>query len=214
MGRKAATTARGPRTRLDVDERRAQLVQLGAVLFSTQAFDQVSIDDVAKAAGISKGLLFHYFPTKRDFYVATVEHTARRLLETTRSPDASSGMERVQHGLDAYLQYVHDHAGAFAGLLRSGIGADPAVARIVEETRTRFLRRLLADVGVEEPKPRLRSALRGWLGFVEAMALDWIDHKDVEPVALRDMMVDALQQAVQSAINRRLTLGPSVVRSP
>src|SRR5690242_4164925 len=68
------------RVRLDVDERRAQLVALGLAEFGTRTYDDVSIDLIAQAAGISKGLLYHYFPTKRAFYVACVREAAARLL--------------------------------------------------------------------------------------------------------------------------------------
>ena len=72
---KAASSGsvRKPRARLEVDERRAQLMKLGIELFAARAYDEVSIDELSRMAGISKGLLYHYFPTKRDFYVATVQ---------------------------------------------------------------------------------------------------------------------------------------------
>ncbi|MEW5849761.1 MAG: TetR/AcrR family transcriptional regulator [Myxococcota bacterium] len=189
-----------PRTRLDVDERRAQLLALGGTFFTRQAYDEVSIDDVAKAAGISKGLLYHYFPTKRDFYVAVIEQSARRLLEMTRAPDAGSPMDRLRAGLDGYLRYVQENGPAYAALLRGGIGNDAAVGRIVEDTRKRFIKRLLADVGVEQPGPRLRAALRGWLGFVEATAVDHVDHQDVDLGVLREMLVEMLLTAVRFAM--------------
>ncbi len=68
----SATKLEPTRARLDVEERRKQLVALGNELFSKRTYDEVSIDELARAAGISKGLLYHYFPTKRDFYIATV----------------------------------------------------------------------------------------------------------------------------------------------
>src|SRR5512135_3525874 len=91
------------RARLDVDERRAQLLALGLELFSERAYDAISIDEIALAAGISKGLLYHYFPTKRDFYAAAIREASRQLLDCTR-PDASAPpIERVYRVIDAYL---------------------------------------------------------------------------------------------------------------
>src|SRR5580765_6635428 len=81
--KRRAPPAAAPRARLEVDERRAQLVALGVELFAARSYDEVSIDELARAAGISKGLLYHYFPTKRDFYVATVEEGATQLLART-----------------------------------------------------------------------------------------------------------------------------------
>ena len=80
------TAVRAPRARLEVDERRAQLVRLGIDLFAARAYDEVSIDELARAAGVSKGLLYHYFPTKRDFYVATVSEASRELPDVTPTP--------------------------------------------------------------------------------------------------------------------------------
>src|SRR5215469_2622841 len=96
----AARAAReeAPRSRLDVDERRRQLVSLGLELFSTRAYDAVSIDELAREAGISKGLLYHYFPTKRDFYVATVREAAQQLLSRTSTPEHLDPLERVRVG--------------------------------------------------------------------------------------------------------------------
>src|ERR1700683_998104 len=105
---------RGTRSRLEVDAPRAQLVTLGIDLFAAHSYDEVSIDELARAAGVSKGLLYHYFPTKRDFYVATVQEGARQLLELTDTPDTMAPLDRLRAGLDAYLDYVDAHAPAYA----------------------------------------------------------------------------------------------------
>ena len=73
------------RARLSTDARREQLVALGVEIFSERPFDDVSIDDIAAAAGISKGLLYHYFPSKRDFYVAVVRHSADEMQAITET---------------------------------------------------------------------------------------------------------------------------------
>ncbi len=74
------------RARLSLDERRQQLLDLGLELFSQRPFEDISVEDIADAAGISRGLLYHYFPSKRDFYVAVVRVAAaelRALIEPT-----------------------------------------------------------------------------------------------------------------------------------
>src|SRR5688572_2802564 len=113
-----------PRQRLDVDERRAQLVELGLSHFGGKAYDEVSIDDIAQAAGISKGLLYHYFPTKRAFYVACVRSAAAHLFAMTETPEDTPPLERLTRGLDAYLDYVRAHRRAYATLMRSGAAVD------------------------------------------------------------------------------------------
>ena len=120
------------RSRLSTDARREQLVALGVEMFSERPFDDVSIDDIAAAAGISKGLLYHYFPSKRDFYVAVVRHSAEEMQAVTESDPALPPIARLADGLDRYLEYVATHARGFATVLRAGIGSDPEVAAIVE----------------------------------------------------------------------------------
>jgi AcrR family transcriptional regulator len=196
MARTSGETGPAPR-RLLVEERRQQLLQLGIEAFSARAYDQVSIDDVARAAGISKGLLYHYFPTKKDFYVATVREGARRMLETVVDPGPQvPPPERLERGLDTYLAYVAQHGKAYSALLRSGVGADPEAARIVDETREEFLRRLIAGIALPTPPPFLRTALRGWIGYVEAASLDWVEHGAHHRTRLRDLLVGVLLQSV------------------
>jgi AcrR family transcriptional regulator len=188
------------RTRLEVDERRAQLLALGLEHFSARAYDEVSIDDMAHAAGISKGLVYHYFPTKRHFYVAVIREAARTLLDRTLPDPSAPPLERLRIGIDAYLDYVDQHGAAYVALFRGGIGSDADVARILEETRTKFLERLLEGLPVPSPGPLVRVTLRGWIGFVEATILDWAERREIDRAALRDLLAAVLPEAVQVAL--------------
>jgi AcrR family transcriptional regulator len=171
-----------------VDERRRQLLALGTALFGSRPYDEVSIDEVARAAGISKGLLYHYFPTKRDFYVATVREAAAQLIARTKTPDHMGALDRLRAGLDAFFDYVTEHGPAYENLMRSGIGADTEVAKILDETREAFSARLVAGLEVRSELARL--ALRGWVGFVEATTLGWLGARDrVSRETLRDMVI-------------------------
>ncbi len=194
---------RASRVRLGVEERRAQLLDLGLAAFSERAYDAVSIDDLARDAGISKGLLYHYFPTKRDYYAATLRLAAAQLMARTDSDARLPALERLQHGLDAYLSYVEAHAPAYTALFRGGIGSDPAVAAIVEATRTEFLERVLSGLQVARPSALMRLSLRGWLGFVEAASLEWVERRGVSRVALRDTLAAVLGEAITLARRTR-----------
>ena len=197
---RAARAPRAPRARLEVDERRAQLVALGLEQFARRAYDEVSIEDVAHAAGISKGLLYHYFPTKRDYYVATLREAAAGLLARTEPPIELPAMDRLAAGLDAYLDYVEEHGPAYAALMRGGIGSDPEVAAVVEQTRLAFVDRLVAESPIERPFPMLRVALRGWVGMVEATSLDWYDERPVSRARLRDLLAATLPSVIAAAV--------------
>jgi len=176
------------------------LLTLGRELFSDRSYEEISIGDIAKAAGISKGLLYHYFPSKRDFYVAVVRDAAQDLLDRTEPPEATPGDVDLLHAkLEAYLEYVEENFRAYALLLRSGIGSDREVLALVEGTRAAFVERLLTSLPLEAPTPLMRTALRGWVGFAEAVSLDWIEHRDVERTQLRQLLAQTLFAAVVAA---------------
>jgi len=179
-----------------VDERRAQLVRLGIDLFAARSYDDVQIDELARAAGVSKGLLYHYFPTKRDFYVATVQEASRHLLELTATSPDMAPLDRARAGLEAYLNYVDAHAPAYAALMRGGIGSDPEVARIIDETRAAMCDRLLRELPEIVETPLVRTAVRGWLGFCEATSLDWIERRAVSRDQVLDLMLEVLTSIV------------------
>jgi AcrR family transcriptional regulator len=184
-------SSKSDRSRLSVDERRAQLLELGLKLFGERSYDDISIDEIAKVAGVSKGLLYHYFSSKRVFYVEVVRHTAERLLAKTDLPVMEPNLESLRLGLDAFIDYIDENAGPYATFLRSGIGNDPEVAELAESTRRRFVGRMLERMGMETTPP-LRIVLRGFVGFVEAAGLDWVEHRDIERDALRELLVATL----------------------
>ncbi len=152
---------------------------MGVELFGSRSYEAVSIEDLARAAGISTGLLYRYFPSKRAFYVATVRAAAAALLERTAPDRSLPQAERLGRSLEAYLDYVDEHAQSYAGLLRGGLAGDSEIQRIVESTREAFVRRTLEEIGIGRPSPRLRLAVRGWVGFAEAVVLSWIGAREI-----------------------------------
>jgi len=187
------------RARLSTDARREQLVELGVEIFSERPFDDVSIDDIAAAAGISKGLLYHYFPSKRDFYVAVVRHSADEMQAITEPDPDLEPLEALAAGLDRYLEYVATHARGFATVLRAGIGSDPEVAAIVEGVRAAMARRILEDVANGDAAPAMRIAVRGWVGFAEAASLEWLERGTLSREELRELLIRTLTGALAAA---------------
>lgn len=181
------------RQRLHVDERKSQLLDLAIDLFGDRSYEEISIDEFAKQGGISKGLLYHYFPSKRALYVAAVKHAADRLLQKTKVEQSSrpGRHDALRQGLAAYLRYVEEHAAAYAFLLRSGVGSDDEVAAIVEETRSRFAARVGEGIGLDEEDVEGRLLIRGWIGFVEATSLAWAEERSVSRERLLEMTAGA-----------------------
>ena len=184
------------RTRLQVDVRRQQLLELGLDLFASQSYDELSIDEIAKRAGVSKGLLYHYYPSKRAFYVAAVAEAARQLLDETDVDEHGTGSEPdpagQRAGLRAFLDYVSRHRVVYAFLLRGGIGTDPEVAVVLERTREALVDRMLTRLsrfGARPDDPSTRLRLRGWLGFLEAASLDWAERQEIDADAFLNLLL-------------------------
>lgn len=190
--------------RLDLDARREQLLALGRRLFGERAYDEISIDDIAEAALISKGLLYHYFGSKRGFYVAIVRESAERLVAATEVGDRLPPAERARAGLDGYLDFASTHSAAFLTLLRGGIGNDPEVTEIVDQTRERILARVLENLGQSSPRPVFRLAVRSYLGLVEAATIDWLERRAVD----RDTLLRFLLETVYAVVATASMLDP------
>jgi len=188
------------RSRLHQDQRRAQLLELGARLFTVHAYDEVSVEDIAAAAGISKGLLYHYFPSKRELYVATLKINAAGLVRAVEPDRNKRRLDRLQAGLDAFLDHVQANVAGYASLLRGGIGSDPEVAAVVDDTRQSIIAIIFDNMGVSDPNPALRLALRGWLGFMEAAAVDWAQRGGVGRRRMRSMAIEVMQTAIAQAV--------------
>jgi AcrR family transcriptional regulator len=191
------------RIRLDNDQRRAQLLELAKRTFSDRSYDEVSIDDLARIAGISKGLLYHYFPTKRDLYVAGLREIANELVEAVLRVAADLlPIDRVRASVDAYLDHIARHSRAFVALMRGGIGSDPEVAAVVDSVRTRLFDKLLSGSALASlvtSDPRLETAMRGWIGFVEAASIDWCASPRLSQAELRDLMTAVLLEVIRVA---------------
>jgi AcrR family transcriptional regulator len=185
--------------RLGVDERRRQLLELGAELFARHGYEELSMARIAREAGISKALLYHYFPSKQAYFAATLEQTATELAEVTQPDPAKPPVEQLAGSLDAYLGWVERHMGAYDKLIRS-FGAVPEVREMVERVRDETAARILEGLSPEgEAAPPLRAAVRGWLWFMDGAVLDWIEHRDIERSRLHGLLLGTLLGAVTAA---------------
>jgi len=192
--------ARPPRLRLQIDERRAQLLELGIKLFSTRSYNDLSIDDVAAAAGISKGLLYHYFPGKQEFYVEVIREASLRLQQLTIPDPSLSPAARLRAAVDAHLNYVQEYGPVYAAIYTSGVAIAAEVSAILEQHRQVVLQYFLHDFKITRPRPVLRTALRAWIAMVEGASLDWIAHPELDRAHLRDMLIAGYAALLGKAI--------------
>jgi AcrR family transcriptional regulator len=182
-------------TRLRVDERRRQLLARGAELFARNSYDELSMAAIAREAGISKALLYHYFPSKRDLFVATLRQAAEEVRERTEPDPEAPPFEALAGSLDAYLAWIEENEVAYVKLMQStGV---PEVRALVDEVRDRTAERILEGLGASAP--RARVAVRGWLWSIDGAVLDWLEHRDLERAELGELLLAALTGALQAA---------------
>lgn len=194
------------RTRLNVADRRAQLLSVCLELVGTRSWDSLTMADIAVAAGVSKPLLYHYFSTKNEIYVAAVTAAAADLADATK-PDASLPFEgRAAASLRAHIDWIEAHADSYRAILHGGISGNPEVQSIIERSRADVVRRIARAVSGSPPSPTLRIALRGWVGLLEAASLDWLERQDVSKEHLVQLLAASIPATVRTA--QRISDGP------
>ncbi|WP_070380426.1 TetR/AcrR family transcriptional regulator [Rhodococcus sp. WMMA185] len=179
------------RRRLPPEERKRQLVAIGLQELATRPIHALSIDQVAEKAGISRGLLFRYFPTKQDYYVAVVGAAARRLLRAANAdPDDATG-EPLRAVVRAFVSFIDRHGANYQSFFHGGFGADEQIHEIRTNLQNTMVERTLDATGTES-SPSSRVLLRAWWAMVESLAID----RTVDPVFTVDDVVDRAIEAL------------------
>lgn len=161
--------------RLENEERRRQLVERATVLFGEHGYEELSMARIAREAGISKPLLYHYFPRKRALFEAALQIAAEQLRAATEPDPARPPAEQLAASLGAFLQWVDEHRLAYAKLLRSLAVAE--VRELVDEVRDATVQRILDGLGPQGggDLPAARAAVQGWLWSIDGACLAWIE---------------------------------------
>jgi AcrR family transcriptional regulator len=195
--------------RLSVDKRRQQLLEVGLELFGTRPYGDVATAELAQAAGVSHGLLFHYFGDKRRYYLAVLEWVAERLFSAQlAAEEESSPWQLLQKRLRVQIDFAARYTIAYKALVSGGNGADAELAELVEAARWRAIGLITEALAIEEPTPQLRIALRGWSGFADGAIIEWLKRRELSVDELVDLLARALldtlkQQGVDLARAKR-----------
>ncbi|MBB6627109.1 TetR/AcrR family transcriptional regulator [Nocardioides sp. KIGAM211] len=172
-----------PRTRLTPDERRSQLLDLGVRLLATRSLDELSIDVLAEEAGISRGLLYHYFGNKHAFHEAVVRRAADDLIAQTAPPAVGEPLERLMTSVTAYVDYVVANYEGYLSLVKGASGGNDTLREIYEEARSALTDRVFredAQGQIFPETPASRLVVRGWAAMTEELVLTWV----VEPAGV------------------------------
>ncbi|MGB3371283.1 MAG: TetR/AcrR family transcriptional regulator [Rhodococcus sp. (in: high G+C Gram-positive bacteria)] len=192
------------RTRMSPEERRAQLIELGTEMLADRPLEQVSVEDIADQAGVSRGLLFHYFSSKQDFHLAIVREASKTMLERTAPDMTLEPYETLRDSIANYVDYVTENRETFISLLRGSATGDPDMRQVFEQTRTTMADRTVANLYTlnVEANPTTELAVRGWIAFVEEATISWLRNPQISRDDLIELNVGALPA---------LALAPSMI---
>ncbi|MEV6662789.1 TetR/AcrR family transcriptional regulator [Streptomyces nigra] len=170
----------GVRRRMGVDERRQQLIGVALELFSQRSPDEVSIDEIASAAGISRPLVYHYFPGKLSLYEAALKRAADDLAGRFVEPREGPLGARLLRVMRRYFDFVDEHGPGFSALMRGGpaVGSTTTNA-LIDSVRQAAYVQILSHLGVTDPPARLELVVRSWISLAESTALIWLDGRRI-----------------------------------
>ncbi|QBX56456.1 TetR/AcrR family transcriptional regulator [Nocardioides seonyuensis] len=158
------------RRRLSAVERRRQLISIGLAQVVETPIQDLSMDEVAAEAGISRSLLFHYFPTKTEFYVACIGAAGRRILRTTAPDPELPGEAQVRQMLQALVEQIARRRSFWLALVHGHGVTDPRVSEVVSSVLAVSTDRVVEALGLEASQ---RPVVHAWWAYVEDRALTW-----------------------------------------
>lgn len=187
------------RVRLRPEARRDQLLAIGARMLAERHLDEVQISEIAERAGVSRGLLYHYFPTKQDFAIAVARSACAEVFAVEPDPELPVA-ERARLVLEGYVDFAEANRDAYRAM-HTSLVADPRVRELRAADLAGHERRVLGAFGIDEPAPILRAAIRGWLAFVIAVILDWLAGGEAMP---REDVVELCTRALIDLVGRQV----------
>ncbi|MER6629001.1 TetR/AcrR family transcriptional regulator [Streptomyces sp. NPDC000987] len=193
----------GVRRRMGVEERRQQLIGVALELFSQRSPDDVSIDEIASAAGISRPLVYHYFPGKLSLYEAALRRAADDLAGRFVEPRQGPLGARLLRVMRRFFDFVEEHGPGFSALMRGGpaVGSS-ATNALIDSVRQAAYDQILSHLGIEEAPPRLELVVRSWISLAESTALIWLDGRRIPRAELEVQLVhDFAALAAVSAVH-------------
>ncbi|MFG2296600.1 TetR/AcrR family transcriptional regulator [Streptomyces sp. NPDC048603] len=180
----------GVRRRMGVEERRRQLISVALELFSRRSPEDVSIDEIAAAAGISRPLVYHYFPGKQNLYEAALRRAADELAARFEEPHEGPLGARLLRVMGRFFSFVDEHGPGFSALMRGGPAAGSSRANaMIDEVRRAAYEQILVHLGVSEPPARLELVVRSWVSLAESTALIWLEGRRIPRAELELQLV-------------------------
>ena len=192
---------------MGVEERRQQLIGVALELFSQRSPDDVSIDEIASAAGISRPLVYHYFPGKLSLYEAALKRASDDLASRFVEPHDGPLGARLLRVMRRFFDFVDEHGPGFSALMRGGpaVGST-ATNALIDSVRQAAYVQILSHLNVENPPARLELVVRSWISLAESTALIWLDGRRIPRAELEVQLVHdfAALAAVSAACDEEM----------
>jgi AcrR family transcriptional regulator len=191
--------------RLDHDERRRQILDCARRLFSERNYATVSTSEIAREAGVARGLLNHYFGTKRDLYLEVIRDVMRMPSNPVPLQAPGRSLEHViSESADRWLTMVQRNPGTWlAAVGAQGLGRDPEVEAILDEAREQAADRLveaLQTYEAAEAPTELRALMRAYSGLVEAASIEWLERGRLTRDQVRAVLVQGFISIVRDVL--------------
>lgn len=201
-------TASTPRwQRLEHDERRAQILACARRLFSARNYDAVSTTDIAREAGVARGLLHHYFGTKRDLYLEVVRSLMRMPSNPVPQQSPDKGLEAlIADSVERWLTMLERNRGTWlAAIGARGLGRDRQVESILDQAREQAAERLIealqsCDAAPAPASQELRAAMRAYSGFAEAASVEWLERHRLNRDQVQALLVRGFISIVKDVV--------------
>lgn len=203
--------------RLAPEVRHDQIVDIAASQFASRPYECVRMTDVAAAAGISRALVYRYFPTKRDLFVAVYQRASERLLDASELVSGVTFVEQVLAGLDAHFDFFVENARTVLVANRGALVGDPMIEGIISEQLAQLRKRMLDASGLAgRARVRASTALYGWLAFVRAVCVEWLADPDqsLSREEVREVCMSTLLSALETNSPRTLASKAATNRVP
>lgn len=180
------------RRRLKPEERRNELLDAGAEFFASRPYDDVLMEDVAARVGVSRALLYRYFPGKRELFAAIYRRAADRLLERAQLDADLPLTDTVSAGLDAHIDYFAANRLTVLAANRT-LAGDPLIQAIIDDELAVLRGRMLDAAGFTGHARDVASAtVRAWLVFVREMCVQWLENRAIDRDEVRAVCLRAL----------------------
>jgi AcrR family transcriptional regulator len=186
----------GTGKRLTAAERRAQLLDAAVELAAGRDLAALSVQEIAAHAGVSEGLLYHYFPTKDALVLAAVQRAAGTMTAALESAATGPALPALMAGLAAYLDHVQADPTGWRALLQARSGPLAEVAAAVEDGARRLT---LERLGIDDPSPAFATALDGWSALERQVCLDWLARPDLPRAVVEDILLSSFFSCLQAA---------------